>query len=77
MFGYLDRNRDDGLEAKELPAMLRRVGETQVGALDKDGKGRLDVAELNAALGPLIRPFPFWVALADSCRYMTSPQHRS
>jgi hypothetical protein len=54
MFGYLDRNRDDGLEVKELPAMLQRRGESQLGVLDKDGNGTLNVAELNAVLGPLL-----------------------
>ncbi|MEO8315709.1 MAG: EF-hand domain-containing protein [Pseudomonadota bacterium] len=51
MFGYLDRNRDDGLEAKELPAMLQRLVGSQLGLLDQDKNGRLSVAELNGALG--------------------------
>jgi hypothetical protein len=51
MFGYLDRNRDDGLEAKELPALLQRLVGPQLGLLDQDRNGRLSVAELNGALG--------------------------
>ncbi len=50
MFGYMDRNRDDGLEAKELPDMLQRFVGPQLGLLDQDKNGRLSVAELNGAL---------------------------
>lgn len=57
LFGYLDRNRDDGLEAKELPGMLQRLVGPQLGLLDQDRNGRLSVAELNAALGPMMSLF--------------------
>jgi hypothetical protein len=36
--------------------MLQRLAGTQ-GTLDKDGNGRLEFAELNAALGPLLTLF--------------------
>jgi hypothetical protein len=54
MFGYLDRNRDDGLEAAELPGMLQRLVGPQIGLLDADRNGRLSVAELNGALGGVL-----------------------
>jgi peroxiredoxin len=56
LFGYLDKNHDDALDAKELPAMLQRLAGAQ-GTLDRDGNGRLEFAELNAALGPLLSMF--------------------
>jgi hypothetical protein len=54
MFGYLDRNRDDGLEARELPALLQTFIGPQIPLLDQDKNGRLSVAELNAVLGGLM-----------------------
>jgi mono/diheme cytochrome c family protein/peroxiredoxin len=54
MFGYMDRNRDDGLEAKELPALLQTFIGPQIPLLDQDKNGRLNVAELNAVLGGLM-----------------------
>lgn len=53
LFGYLDRNRDDGLEASELPAALQRFAGPQLGLLDTDRNGRLSAAELQAVLGGL------------------------
>jgi hypothetical protein len=54
MFGYLDRNRDDGLEAKELPMFLQRLAGSQLGVLDQDRNGKLSVAEVNGTLGPML-----------------------
>ena len=51
MFGYLDRNRDGGLQADELPGMLQRFIGPQIGLLDADHDGKLSVTELQGALG--------------------------
>jgi hypothetical protein len=51
LFGYMDRNRDDGLEAAELPAALQRFVGPQLTRLDQDGNGKLSVAELSGAMG--------------------------
>ncbi len=51
LFGYMDRNRDDRLEPAELPALLQRFVGPQLTLLDKDGDGKLSVAEMSGLLG--------------------------
>lgn len=56
LFGYLDRNRNDGLEPAELPAMLQRLAGAQITQLDSNSDGRLSVTELRGALGARATP---------------------
>jgi peroxiredoxin len=56
LFGYLDRNRNDGLEAAELPGMLQRLAGPQLAQLDSNSDGRLSITELRGALGARVSP---------------------
>ncbi|MEO6079947.1 MAG: redoxin family protein [Steroidobacteraceae bacterium] len=51
LFGYLDRNRDDGITAAELPGMMQRLAGPGFLLLDQNGDGKLGVAELSSLLG--------------------------